>query len=141
MHYFGIFLGWTLVAGFVLESIKYLLKIINQKEIMLLPKESQLRRNYTSAMGLIFRTHQYIPLYLITILLIHFLFEVIHQGFYLTGFIAACLMISQIAIGIYGTIVKNKKKDIWLYAHRTITVLLLFTIILHIITVWGLPAD
>jgi hypothetical protein len=141
MHLFGIILGWVLVAGFVLTSLKYLTKLINQKKIMALPKDSPLRKEYTVFMRMVFRSHQYIPLYLMTVLILHILIELIHKGFIITGFMAAFLMILQVVLGAYGTMVKDKKKGFWLYAHRTTAALLLVIIVLHIIMVWGLPLD
>jgi hypothetical protein len=139
MHYFGIFLGWLLVAGFIWGGMKYLLRAIYQKKIKELPADSQLRKNYSAFLDVVVRTHQYVPLYLITVLLIHFMLEMVHQGFYFWGFLAGCLMLTMVVLGTYGTIVKSEKISTWFYAHRTIAVLLLIISLIHIISVWGLP--
>lgn len=141
LHYIGLFLGWIIVVGFVWESIKFFVRIINQKKIMRLPSDSPLKGNYSKFMGINFKTHQYVPLYLVTIILIHSLLELNHEGFYLLGFLASCLLLFQISLGSYGTLIKKRKKGMWLYIHRATPVILSFIIIFHVITVWGLPAD
>jgi len=53
------------------------------------------------------------------------------HGLSITGAVAASIEVLQILLGIYGSKVKKKGKY-WLMAHRTIAVMLLIAILIHI---------
>ena len=100
-----------------------------------LPQESHLRKGFSGFMRAVVKSHRYVPLFMITVMLIHFLMELIHQGFFITGVITFCLLSVQISLGAYGAYKKNGIKGQWLYAHRINAALLAVAIITHVTTV------
>jgi hypothetical protein len=131
----GRFLGWLIVTGYLLTVLDYFVKLINRKVISKKPPDSQVRKNYMVFMRIIVKYHRYFALGTTIILLVHFIVQYLVWGFYVTGLIAASILILQGCIGAYGTIVRKKKSGPWLYAHRTLAVLLPVAILIHILTV------
>lgn len=120
MHVFGIILGWAIVAGDVLAAMKYLRNRIGRKA-------------GTAFLDVLVRIHGYIGIYLVTIVLLHLLIELVHRGFFVTGLIAGGLLLLQVALGAYGTVVKGRHSGAWLSAHRTVAVLLPMAVAAHVI--------
>lgn len=131
----GRFLGWLIVAGYLLTVLNYFVKLINRKIISKKPADSLLRKNYTVLMRFIVKYHRYIALATTLILIVHFIIQYLVWGFYITGLIAAALLILQGFVGAYGTYVRKRKSGPWLYIHRTLAVLLPIAILVHILTV------
>jgi hypothetical protein len=132
MHITGIVLGWTIVAGYLLAASKYLVRLIYRKAIINMPADSSFRRNYQVFMSLIIRSHIYIGLYLLTIIALHFMVELVHHGFFMTGIILSVLMVTQIFLGIYGAFLQGGKRGSWFLAHRILAVVLAAAILTHI---------
>jgi hypothetical protein len=133
MHVFGIVLGWVIVAGYLLAAMKYFVNRIGQKVVQTMPAESPGRNAFRTFLKVLVRIHGYIGIYLVTIVLLHFMIELVHKGFFLTGLIAGGLLLLQIALGAYGTVVKGRKSGPWLSIHRTVAVLLPVAIAVHVI--------
>lgn len=131
----GRFLGWLIVAGYMLTVLNYFVKLINRKVISKKPADSPLRKNYTAFMRFIVKYHRYIALATTLILIVHFIIQYLVWGFYITGLIAAALLVLQGFVGAYGTYVRKKKSGPWLYTHRILAVLLPAAILIHILTV------
>lgn len=135
IHITGIILGWIIVAGYIWLVMNYFVKVVNHKIISKLPQNSSFRKRYSWFMQAVIRTHPYVPLFLISVILLHLIMELIHTGFFITGIITISLMLIQIILGIYGTYIRNKKRGLWFYAHRTVSIMLGLSIIIHIISV------
>lgn len=133
MHIIGITLGWIIVIGYSWAGMNYLVKFVNRKWIVRLPKDSLFRIRYTRFMRAVIRSHVYVPLFLITVMLLHLSMELIHAGFFITGVIVFVLMFLEIVLGAYGAYFKNRKKGTWLYVHRTVAILLFLAINMHVI--------
>ncbi len=86
-------------------------------------------------MQAVVRSHIFVPLFLLTVLLLHLFMELIHVGFFITGILTLALMLAQISLGIYGVYFKGRKKGPWLTAHRTGAALLSVSIAAHVTTV------
>ena len=134
MHVIGVVLGWIIAAGYVWAVMNFFVKRIYRKSIANLPGDSPRKRRFTWIMHAVTKSHKFVPLFLLTILLLHFLMELIHVGFFATGVIAIVLLLLQISLGVYGATAKEIKTDRWLYAHRTVAVLLFFAIAAHATT-------
>jgi hypothetical protein len=135
MHIIGIVLGWMIVAGYLWSAMNYFVKRINRKLTLKQPQGTPPKTRFTAFMRAVIKSHVYVPLFLLTIILLHLLMELIHVGFFITGVITIGLLLTQIALGVYGNSVKGRKAGLWLYAHRTIAVLLFLAICAHVITV------
>lgn len=135
MHLIGITLGWIIFAGYIWSVMNYFVKLVNRKLIVKLPRDSWLQGRYKGFMHAVIKSHKYVPLFVITILVLHLLMELIHAGFFITGIITFCLMVLQISLGLYGANVRNSAKGPWFYAHRIVAILLFISIVVHVITV------
>jgi cytochrome b561 len=133
MHVFGIVLGWVIVAGYLLAIMKYFANRIGRKAVQTMPVESSRRKALAAFVKGLVRIHSYIGIYLVTIVLLHLLIELVHKGFFLTGMIAGGLLLFQIALGAYGTVVKGRHSGSWLSVHRTAAVLLPVAVAVHVI--------
>src|SRR5665647_3359889 len=125
MHTIGITIGWIIAAGYFLAVMNYFVKFIYRKEISKMPVDSSSRSKYLLFMKIVVKNHAYIGLYLVTLIFLHLLIELVHEGFFVTGLIAGGLMLLQLVLGTYGKFSKHKTKSLWLYSHRTIAALLL----------------
>jgi hypothetical protein len=141
MHVTGIVLGWIIVTGYLLTVLNYFVKLFNRKVMKDISMDSPLRKRYTGFMKLIMKSHGYIAIYLITFLLLHLLIELVHEGFFITGLVTAGLLILQVILGGYGSLVKNKKRGPWFLAHRAVAALMAVALIIHISTAISLPRD
>lgn len=135
MHIIGIVLGWMIAAGYLWSLMNYFVKRINRKWMANLPQNTPQRKRFAGFMHAVTRSHKFVPLFLLTILLLHFLMELIHVGFFPTGVVAIILLLAQISLGIYGSTVKQIKTNHWLQAHRTVAALLFVAITTHVVTV------
>ena len=135
MHIIGIVFGWMIVAGYLWSVMNYFVKRINRKLTVRQPQGGPGKTRFAAFTRAVIKSHVYVPLFLLTIILLHFLMELIHVGFFITGVITISLLLAQITLGVYGNAVKGKKAGPWLYAHRTIAVLLFLAISAHVITV------
>lgn len=134
-HTTGTVLGWVIVAGYLLAVMKYFVRLIYQKVIVGMTQDSWFREKYLVLTRPIIRVHGYVGLYLLTIIVLHSLIELLHQGFFLSGVIVASLMTLQIFLGAYGMFVKGSKKGFWLDAHRALAALLSGAIVVHILAI------
>ncbi len=135
MHIIGIVMGWIIAAGYLWSALNFVVKRIYRNRIAGLPAESTRRKRFTSFMRSVVGSHTFVPLFLLTIMLLHLLMELIHVGFFITGVIAIGLMTLQIGLGIFGATVKKKRMGTWLKIHRFVAALLLVSISVHVVTV------
>jgi hypothetical protein len=141
MHVFGIILGWVIVAGYLLAIMKWLVNRIGQKAVQRMPAGSFRRKTFAAFQKALVRIHGYIGIYLVTVILLHFMIELVHEGFFLTGLIAGGLMLPQIALGAFGTVVKGRRAGAWLSVHRILAVALPVAIAVHVIVAVSLRGD
>jgi hypothetical protein len=85
-------------------------------------------------MRFIIQYHRYFAIFTTMVLITHFIIQYQSWGFFVTGIIAGVLLMLQGFFGAYGMYVKKRKSGPWLYAHRTIAVLLLIAILFHVLT-------
>ena len=134
MHITGIVIGWIIVSGYVWGVLNYFVKRVGKKPAGELPRDLSERKGYSGFSRAVMKSHIYVPMFLIMVILLHLLVELIHNGFFLTGVITISLMTLQIALGLYGNYVKNRKKGPWFYAHRTVAAALAVAISVHVAT-------
>lgn len=134
MYLFGRILGWLIVTGYTLTMMNYVVKFFNRKVMAKLPKDAPARKRYNVFMRFIIQYHRYFAIFTTMALITHFIIQYLSWGFFTTGVLAGVLLMLQGFLGAYGMYVKNRKSGPWLYAHRTIAVLLLAAILLHVLT-------
>lgn len=133
----GRLLGWTIVIGYTLTMLNFVLKRVNRLWIMKLPKDSPLRTRFQPLLRTIVTGHRWFALTTAAALLTHFTIQVRTWGFFPSGIVAGSLLITQVSLGAYGTYIRSRKAGPWLIAHRTVSVLLLMAIIIHVLIVRG----
>ena len=136
MHLIGIVLGWIIAAGYLWLALNYFVKLKHPRTVVAgQPPAAAGRRRSGAFRSAVIRSHAYVPLFLLTVILLHVLMELIHVGFFLTGVITVSLLTVQILLGLYGAYVKKKIRGGWFYAHRTVAALLFVAIAAHVTTV------
>lgn len=131
IYQLGRLLGSAIVVLYGLTVMNYVVKFINKKFRNTLKKNPTFFKGYNIFVKIIVKNHPLFGLLTILVLLSHFLIQFNYYGLNISGAIAAGIMILQVALGIYGS--KTKKRGgTWLTMHRTIAVILLIAILIHI---------
>jgi len=134
MFPWGPVLGWIIVSGYLLSVSNYLVKLVNRKVIMKLPKESVARKRYQSFLRLVIKTHPYLGAMTSIALIAHLIIQYLYWGFFPSGIVAGSLLLIQGSLGGYGKAVRKRKPGLWLKAHRIVAVLLFLAIAFHVYT-------
>lgn len=128
------FLGWLTAVSFGLALLNYILKWLNKNLIPKLPENlKKYVPLYQKLMKLVIKNHKWFGFLAFAAVGTHFIIAFTSGFLSLTGIVSALLMMLMVFLGIYGTYVKNRKKGPWLLVHRSISVLMVLTIIIHII--------
>lgn len=135
MHVTGITLGWIIVGGYLFSVLNFFVKFINRKYVVRLSPDSPFRKKYLKFMRAVVKGHIYVPLFLVTVILLHLMVELMHEGLFPTGVIVFCLMAAQIALGAYGAFFRDRRQGRWLEAHRIMAVVLFCAIAVHVASV------
>lgn len=129
----GRIMGWVILAFYLLASMNFVMKYANRKWVAKLPRESVFRKRYLKVLQFIIKAHPAFGYLAFFAVIIHMLIQFRFYGFWFSGFLAGGLMLIQIGIGSFGQWHKKKKRGPWLTVHRTVTVILLIVIALHVI--------
>jgi hypothetical protein len=129
---FGEFFGVLIIIFYALTVLNYVIKFLNKKYKLTSSKNEKVAKLFKFLLKFIVRYHHIYGFIAIGMVLIHFLIQAITIEISITGIIAAAVMLLQILLGLYGRKLKPKKKT-WLYIHRSIAVMLVIAIIIHII--------
>ena len=135
----GLF-GWLLVFAFIGTILNYCIKFVNKrfgKKIFASPVGKKIMK---PLMAIFVRNHKYFGFSAGVFLIIHFVIQFTNIGPSITGLIAAILMIFQVGLGIYANVKKKPRKGVWFIAHRTLAVLLILGIFIHILYPFGMRA-
>ncbi len=127
----GSLFGSITVLLYLLAILNYLVKFIYKKYRNELIINEKLYSSFTKFMKFIVKRHNLFGVLTIAFLLLHFLIQFSQYGLNTTGVIAAGIMLLQVGLGIYGSKVK-KRGGTWLLMHRTIAVLILIAIGVHV---------
>jgi hypothetical protein len=104
---------------------------MNKKIKKQINKNKTFAANYIKLMRSIVKNHRYFGFAAVIFVLLHFSIQFITHGPSITGIVAALIMALQIGLGIYGHKVKKKGKT-WLMIHRSVAVMILIAILIHI---------
>lgn len=134
MGNYGSLFGWLIMAGFTLTLLNYPVKVIYRKWVADLDKSSTFKKTYMKVQQVIVKYHRFYGLFATIMLITHLVIQVQYRWVSRTGLLAASLLILNVLLGVYGHYYKKKKRSAWFYVHRTVAVLALAAIILHLIT-------
>jgi heme A synthase len=98
-----------------------------------MPRESAARKRFQVFLRLITSGHRYFAIMAVVILIVHFIVQYQTYGIRISGVIAGTLLILQGLLGAYGQYIRKRKQTAWFYAHRTVAVLLVAAMIIHIL--------
>lgn len=129
----GNFLGWLTIFLFAGTIANYIVKFINKKWGKQIATSPTGKKSMTLLLKVFTKNHRYFGIAAFAALLFHFVIQFFRFGFSISGFIAAVLLILQVILGIYASINKKKRKGAWFIAHRSIAVLLILGIMLHLL--------
>lgn len=132
----GAFFGWVIVIAYTLTIMNYVMKAANKKWGKAIRKNAKLKGPWQALLTFVVKNHKLFGVITIVGILVHFYIQFNRWGFVTSGAIAAGLMILQAGLGGYGYRMKKSRKGLWLTAHRTVAVLLLFAIIYHLVYVY-----
>ena len=134
MSLLGNIFGWLIVAGLAVTLLNYPIKVIYRKKIARLPKDSVLRRRYGLVQRFVVQYHRFFAGFTTVAMIVHLVIQLQYRWLSWTGLVTAILMLCNGFLGGYGHYIKQKKKSAWLYIHRTIAVLMIAALAVHLAT-------
>jgi hypothetical protein len=128
----GSLFGWLITAGLFLTLLNYPVKPIYRRFIAPLRRQSKLKAVYGRIQKLVVARHRYFALFTTVMLFAHIVIQLIYRWLSWTGLIAAIFMTVNGFLGGYGHYIKKKQRSAWFYLHRTVAVLLVVSIVVHL---------
>ncbi len=133
MQLLGPALGIATAVLFGLAILNFLVKWINRKWVMKLPKENAFRSVYQTTMKFLVKNHRYFGFGAAALMVAHVVIQIIFAWVSITGIITAALAVVTMTIGI--VLFKSKKRNpALLWAHRGAVLTLIAAFITHVIT-------
>ena len=129
----GGFLGWLTTIFFAGTLANYIVKLINKKWGKKISASPAGKKSLALLMRVFVKNHRYFGIGAFIALFLHFALQVWTFGVSISGVVAAALLVLQTALGIYAFIKKKPRKGIWFHAHRSIAILLIAGIALHLL--------
>ncbi|SHJ90354.1 hypothetical protein SAMN02745248_01256 [Hathewaya proteolytica DSM 3090] len=134
MKDFAELLGWIIAIGYGIAFANFLLKYINRKYIVKVPKSYKKYVDYYRiVMRYVIRYHKLAGYAAAIALITHFFIMYNIEGLSITGLAAAIIMLVIIALGAYGAFINKNFKGSWLKIHRNLSFLLLISIASHLL--------
>lgn len=125
----GILTAWL----FAFAILNYVVKFVNRKWVMKLPKESKFKQNYMPVMKFFVKNHRFFGLGAAVIMVAHVVVQILFAWVSVTGLITAALAVVTVILG--GIMFKAKKRTpAMLWAHRGAVIALILSFIIHVVT-------
>lgn len=133
MNQLGNWMGVLAAALFILAIFNFVVKFINRKWVMRLPKENKFKRGYTTVMKFLVKNHRFFGFGAATLVVAHVVLQIVFKWVPVTGILAAALAAVTVALGV--VLFKAKKRTpAMLWAHRSAVIALVLAITAHVIT-------
>jgi hypothetical protein len=133
MYQLGNLFGILTVILFSLAVLNYVVKFVNRKWVMKLPKESKFKKAYSSVMKFLVKNHRFFGLGAAVLMIAHVVLQILFKWTSVTGLIAAGLAVVTVMLG--GMLFKAKKRTpAMLWAHRGAVIALICAIVAHVAT-------
>ncbi|MEA4847170.1 MAG: cytochrome b5 domain-containing protein, partial [Clostridiaceae bacterium] len=126
-------LGWLTIVLFIGTLSNYVIKFINKKWGKKIFSSPAGKKSLTFLMKVLVKNHKYFGMGAFLALFLHFVLQFLRFGLSISGVIAGILLMAQAALGAYASIKKKPRKGTWFIAHRSIAVLLILGIALHLL--------
>jgi len=130
----GGFLGILTGLLISLALLNYVVKWVNRRWVVKLPKESKFKAAYTPVMKFLVQKHRFFGLGAAVVLAIHVYLQITYRWVAVTGLIASSLLGVDVLIGAWLYFKQKGKRGILLYVHRAMGVALIIAIAVHVIT-------
>ncbi|KOF57694.1 MULTISPECIES: hypothetical protein [Clostridium] len=126
-------LGWIGIWGYILALLNFFVKYINKKFINKLPKDKQkLISGYRIIMKYIVKYHKVIGIVASLAIIVHLYLMYTRIGLSIPGLIAALIMWTIFALGIYGVAINKNFRGKWVKVHRVLAFILIFVMLFHV---------
>lgn len=133
MREIGELLGILTALLFGCAIMNYVIKFVNRKWVMKLPKENKFKQNYTSLMKFLIKNHRFFGFGAMILMVAHVVFQILFMWVSVTGIITASLAVVTVILGII--MFKQKKRNpAMLWAHRGAVIALIAAFLVHVIT-------
>ncbi|MDK2807999.1 MAG: hypothetical protein PWP24_733 [Clostridiales bacterium] len=129
----GLF-GWLLIIAYVGTMLNYVIKFVKKNWGKRISSTEQGKKFLNLLMKVFVRNHKYFGFAAAFFLILHFAIQFSTFGFNPTGAIAAGLLLLQVFLGMYATANKKKRAGAWFVMHRSIALLLILGIALHLLS-------
>jgi hypothetical protein len=125
----GILTAWL----FAFAILNYVVKFVNRKWVMKLPKESKFKQNYMPVMKFFVKNHRFFGFGAAVVMVAHVVVQILFAWVSVTGLITAALAVVTVILG--GIMFKAKKRTpAMLWAHRGAVIALILSFIIHVVT-------
>ena len=129
----GEFLGILTAVAFGLAIMNYVIKFVNRKWIMKLPKENIWKQRYTWLMKFLFKNHRFFGFGAAALMVTHIVVQILFAWVSVTGIITASIAVVTVILGVI--MFKAKKRtSAMLWAHRGAVIALIVSFLIHVIT-------
>lgn len=127
-------LGILTILSFGVAILNFFVKYINKNYINKLGEDKkQIVVFYRKIMKVIIKYHKVAGTIAVVSVLTHFYIAFSARGINITGAIAASILLSIFALGVYGTFINKNHKGIWLKVHRILAFALIVAIGIHVL--------
>lgn len=128
--YLGILTGLLIC----LALLNYVVKWVNRRWVMKLPKGSKFKAAYTPVMRFLVQKHRFFGLGAALTLTAHLVLQVIFRWVAVTGLIACAILVVDVMMGAWLYFKQKGKRGPLLIVHRATGVALIIAIAVHVIT-------
>jgi len=133
MREIGELLGVLTAVLFGLAIMNYVIKFVNRKWVMKLPKENKIKQLYMSIMKLLIKYHRFFGFGAAILMVTHVVVQILFMWVSITGLITAGLAVVTVVLGVI--LFKAKKRNPkMLIAHRSAVVALIVAFLVHVVT-------
>lgn len=134
MENLGGYLGILTGLMICLALLNYVVKWVNRRWVMKLPKGSRFKAAYTPVMRFLVQKHRFFGLGAALTLTVHVVLQVAFRWVSLTGLIACAILVLDVMIGAWLYYKQKGKRGPLLIVHRATGVALIAAIAVHVIT-------
>ncbi len=133
MREVGELLGVLTAILFGLAIMNFVIKFVNRKWIMKLPKENVWKQRYLSLMKFLIKNHRFFGFGAAILMVAHVVVQIIFAWVSVTGIITAALAVVTVILGVI-MFQKKKSNKTLLWAHRGAVIALIVAFLVHVIT-------
>ena len=133
MRDIGNVIGILTAILFGVAILNFVVKFVNRKWVMKLPKENKFKQGYSTVMKFLVKNHRFFGLGAAVLMVAHVVLQILFKWPSVTGILTAALAVVTVSLG--GILFKAKKRTpAMLWAHRGAVIALILSFIVHVAT-------